>query len=88
MFFDIKGLKMELIYGDDIDEYPLEAVNFYDDYDGYLEDEKDEFGFKMATKETFAIFDKAQEGLSEKIYAKYLRCKEELRKYIMNGGEL
>lgn len=68
--------------------YPLEAVKFFDNYDEYLNDKRDEYGFKTATPDCFKEFDEVEKGLSKKLYEKYLRCVKAIKKYNDKGGGL
>ncbi len=77
---------MEIPYEAFMNGYPQDAIEFFRDYDADLENERDEYGYKTATKETFKRYDESQKGLSEKIYNKYLRCSKEIHEYIEKGG--
>lgn len=79
---------METTYEAFLNGYPQEAIEFFDTFDKYLNNELDENGFKTASLENFAIFDEAEEGLSNKIYEKYLRSVKQITEYLAKGYKL
>lgn len=79
---------MQLSYEAFLNNYPLEAVEFFETFDVYLNEQKDEYGFKTATLENFAVFEQTEKGLSKKVYNIYLKSVKEIREYLEKGGEL
>lgn len=79
---------MQISYEAFLNNYPVDAIDFFETFDEYLNEEKDENGFKTATLDNFIVFDESEKGLSQKVYNAYLKSVNEIKEYLAKGGEL
>lgn len=68
--------------------YPLEAVRFFQTFGKYLSDEVDEYGIKKCSQDAFEAFKEISEDMPQKLRKDYEENAKALRDYLNKGFRL
>lgn len=68
--------------------YPLEAVRFFQTFDKYLSDETDEHGIKKCSEDAFEAFKEIGADIPQKLIKDYEKHAKELHDYLSKGFQL
>lgn len=68
--------------------YPIEAVKFFDTYDKYLSDEVDEYGIKKCNADSFKQFAEVGESYPQRLKEQYDDAVKQIHQYLKDGNNI